>query len=523
MNKVEKCGEQLKDPMLLINIIDEVQKEGVVGEEDSIMSLVMKIMLRYVRDADKTSSNIVISDKSGGGKDYLVECVSEVMLPKTDYYHRTGLSEKIFSYWNANKKDFTWNGKVIHLEDPDDDLIQSQGFRVMASGGSRVTVVKDQQAVDLKVNGKPVIIVTSLNADIDTEGIRRWDTIRMDTGEELTKAVIKHRMLKKAGLIDYKPNKNLREGLKSLLHPVDVKIPFIEDILTIFPSMLAMRTIGGKFVDYIKASTILHQFQREKNEDGSINATWIDYEYARFVFTKLVGMYGVPLNRTEEGLMQILIDAGSCRDAALSIKEISTRFDHSMSWLYRNLKNKDKFKTTGLIKEVLEFDEQSNKEITKYYTEVQMKRMELPPAGFFTDFHQIFTPQQISFSVLSVFQDYESFIYKRRMKNGISPEYTPNSYTFKKTEKTGSRTASQQERMVFANKMTKPEKTMKKPELSLFDRINELSKFIKENKNAGFAITKEMLTEKFDDKFIDLCLDNGTLCKVNNEYAVRYQ
>ena len=110
MNKVQKCGEKLKDPLLLANIVKEVQKEGVVGEEDVIMSLIMKIMLRHVINADKTSSNLVVSDKSGGGKDFLVKAVCKVMLPEKDYFHRTGLSEKVFTYWKSNEKDFTWNG-----------------------------------------------------------------------------------------------------------------------------------------------------------------------------------------------------------------------------------------------------------------------------------------------------------------------------------------------------------------------------------------------------------------------------
>jgi len=57
-------------------------------------------------------------------------------------------------------------------------------------------------------------------------------------------------------------------------------------------------------------------------------------------------MYGVPLNSTEENLMQVLIDANE----PLSVKEIATQFDRSISWIYRNLANEDKFKTTGLIK-----------------------------------------------------------------------------------------------------------------------------------------------------------------------------
>jgi len=110
MNKVQKCGEKLKDPLLLANIVKEVQKEGVVGEEDVIMSLIMKIMLRHVINADKTSSNLVVSDKSGGGKDFLVKAVCKVMLPEKDYFHRTGLSEKVFYLLEKQSKRIFYGG-----------------------------------------------------------------------------------------------------------------------------------------------------------------------------------------------------------------------------------------------------------------------------------------------------------------------------------------------------------------------------------------------------------------------------
>ena len=525
MNKVQKCGEKLKDPLLLANIVKEVQKEGVVGEEDVIMSLIMKIMLRHVINADKTSSNLVVSDKSGGGKDFLVKAVCKVMLPEKDYFHRTGLSEKVFTYWKSNQKDFTWNGKVIHLEDPDKDLSKSSGFRVMASGQTKNTIVKDQEAVDFKIRGKPVMLITSFNTDIDTEGIRRWDTIRMDISERLTELVIEDRMLRKAGIIKTIPDEDLREALQSLLIPHDVKIPFIKDILKVLPSVLAMRTIGGKFIDYIKASALLHQFQRDRNKDGSINADYSDYEYARFVFQKLIGMYGVPLNSTEENLMQVLIDANE----PLSVKEIATQFDRSISWIYRNLTNEDKFKTTGLIKEMLEFDERSNKEILKYYTDLTMRQIPIPPAWLLGGFYHGITKPDYSEKkglknpVLSYFGNCISICNTIRINKGMPPIKDSFSYIYKKSNNTYKKEGGLSEEVGFVSGGGKPQKTVQNQKLSLFDKIKDLTTFIKRNKESGYPITHEMLLGKFDEQFITQCLDNGSILLEGEEYNVRYQ
>lgn len=93
-----KKVELLKKPDLLLRIIKEVQK-NVVGEEESIMVIINKIALRLVTNAHATSSNILVSDKSGGGKDNLVKSVCRVMLKEDrNYFQRTSLSEKVLNY-----------------------------------------------------------------------------------------------------------------------------------------------------------------------------------------------------------------------------------------------------------------------------------------------------------------------------------------------------------------------------------------------------------------------------------------
>ena len=526
MNKVEKCGEHLKDPLLLYNIIKEVQKEGVVGEEDTIAALTLKIMLRFVKDADATSSNIVVSDKSGGGKDFLVKAICKVILPKVDYYHRTGLTEKVFTYWNANKKDFTWTGKVIHLEDPDEDLIKSQGFKTMASGNSRNTVVKDQKAVDLKVKGKPVIIVTSFNTDIDIEGIRRWDTIRMDTTQRLTELVMKNRLLAKAGLIKNGVNHDLREGLHSLLTQRDVRIPFIVKILEVLPVNLAMRTISGKFADYIKASAILHQFQREKNEDGSINATWDDYDFARFVFAKTGGKHGVPLNTSEEEFLNILMENGY----PMSVNEIAQKFSRSKSWIYKNINEKDKLKSTGLIYETQEFDEQANKDITKYYTTVTHDGNTLMPSWFWnseeskndenskTDYSEKNGRKE---GVLSNFGKMLLNINNNRLNNGLNKLlFDQNLSQSQIFDKTGSRKEEQQKETGFVKSSVNKVNEIPKPNLA--SKLRELSNFMKKNKESGRTINYEFLTNNFSKEFIDKCIKENIIYKIRDEYVTDY-
>ena len=74
----KQCIKKLKDKQLLLKIVEEIQKEGVVGEEVTLLVLINKIMLRLT-DSVPTSSNLIVSDETGGGKDYIVN-EGDVML-----------------------------------------------------------------------------------------------------------------------------------------------------------------------------------------------------------------------------------------------------------------------------------------------------------------------------------------------------------------------------------------------------------------------------------------------------------
>lgn len=127
--QLEKAIKKLKNPLLLLRIITERHKQGITGEEWSIMAIVLEIMLRLVPSIKPTSSNWVISKYNRSGKDLLVECICKTIPIEEDYIPRTAISEKVFRYWHTTKEDiesgWTWNGKVIHLKNRQEDLINS--------------------------------------------------------------------------------------------------------------------------------------------------------------------------------------------------------------------------------------------------------------------------------------------------------------------------------------------------------------------------------------------------------------
>lgn len=441
MLEVEKKEQNLlKDPKLLLYIINEIQKQ-IVGEEPTILTLILKINLRNVLNADPTSSNTLITEETGGGKDYIVKNICEVMLSPNDYYHRTDVSEKAFDYWKPKKTlnqqtkhtsiYDTWDRKVIHLEDPRPDLLKAQSFKVMASGGNIVTKVIDHKAKDITIEGKPVMLVTSLNTMIDLEGLRRWDALKLDTTPELTEKIINQKLQQNTGTTNIEPDQNLRHAIQHLIQPYHVIIPYAMQLKEYLPEHLMMRTQINKLLDYIKSSAVLHQHQRQKTKQNQLIANSYDYEYARYIYTHLKNEEGTPLNKDEENLIEIL----KTEDRPLSIREIAVRYNrHGKDWLYKHI---DLWKNKGLIQETTDWDTIANKEITQIYLTPQYQSNGLPTAQvvFRSNATTIQPPTERLYGFIGFIAILRAITQKRK-KQGLSTLFEENHYNQTKQQQT---------------------------------------------------------------------------------------
>ena len=368
----ESYKDILKDSNLVIRIIDEVHNE-FYGEEDTIMALIVSINTRLVKDCKPESRNIVVSELSGAGKDRLVKALCEVMLEdEVTYFHRSKLTPEVFTYWHTNEEDWTWDGKVIHVEDPQPDLLDCQGFKTMASGEKSATVVDKQKAKDLKVEGKPNLIITSYEGCANIEGVRRYPFVHLNTSEELTKTVLRGISKKYSGELHFTKNKTLRESLRQL-HPFKVIIPFAEELIEYFPNSLVVRTYYPRFLDYIASSTVLHQYQREIDDDGNLLATWDDYDLGRITFLKTVNdITMLPLNREQENLLDILKKSGK----NMFVSDIHKQIAKGRDWIYRNLET---LKRYDIVEQDTQYKEDANKSVACYrYNGNRLSGLSLP-------------------------------------------------------------------------------------------------------------------------------------------------
>lgn len=397
---MKKPKLKIKEDELLYQVIKEVHQKGVVGEEETIMVLICKIMLRLVKNAKSTSSNLVVSDSSGAGKDYITKKICEVLLPKRYSHHFTDISEKALDYWKPLKPMAEWDvddkknkiptydsldGHVIHFEDPSPEALAGSTFKTMASGGNESIKVANHKSQHIKIDGKPVILVTSLNTVVDLEGIRRWDAVRVDTSNRQTKAIVNQALLDRTDI----KNKSEKTELMKYLQTLESKNVILPECFSILgqhlPNTLLSRTVVYTIMDFISASAVLHQKFRnhrrfkiredkEEVDHDTIIANGFDYDFGIFIFNKIHESSGVALNKDEEQLVNVLDTAGY----PLKLSEIAPLITHTKQWLYNNL---DNFKRKGIIEEVLEYDESCNKEVQKLKTTEKVKVKKIPSAN----------------------------------------------------------------------------------------------------------------------------------------------
>lgn len=366
LSKIEKkeIRNILTDPSLIVDTIQEVQNNGISGEEDTILSLILVSTTRLVKGANAESKNLFLSDKTGLGKDYVTEKTLKVILPEENFFHVTKMTPESFTYWHnaTNEPEWTWDDKCIQFEDITQQLLNCATFKVMASGGSHAVVVIDQETKEIPINGKPVMIPTSHHANPGDEALRRFPIGGLDDTIKQTQRIKSNIAKRYSGKIDKTANTWLRRALHEL-RPFEVVIPYAEIIQYFFPDHTLMRTHFKRFLDYICASAVFHQGQRKLTKSGKLIATPDDYMIARIVLIYTSAFERMtPISKERRDVVKIIKE----NIAPMTISNILSHPDYNFSkkWLYRHL---PKLAEMKLLKKTMIRSEEANKDVIAYY------------------------------------------------------------------------------------------------------------------------------------------------------------
>jgi predicted transcriptional regulator len=122
-----------------------------------------------------------------------------------------------------------------------------------------------------------------------------------------------------------------------------------------------MRTHFNRFLDYIKASAALHQFQRQTDGDGFIVAEGGDYDIARIGIIKTTSnQFMIPLTKDQKQIIKVF---RSLEKRAYSVSEIEPLLNLSQKWIYVNL---NRLSGCGVLKKDSIKKENSDKRIMVY-------------------------------------------------------------------------------------------------------------------------------------------------------------
>lgn len=303
-------------PDILDRVNDELDKK-IVGEENARKTIFLTSCLKLVKNAKATSSNLCVNAKSGTGKDWVMKASLSLwpeynaQLKKGCYLHRTRISPTALTYWHRSdyeeNHDWTWDDKILALEDVASSVLNCEVLKTMSSGGSYSAVTIKQRTFDLKIVGKPVIIITTAESNPKPELLRRFPMLYLDESVDQTTAIMQRQATEACTGIDEEYDPELVKEICSL-ERVKVVIPYADKL----PKLMSKdhvigRTSFPRFLDYIKASAALHQHYRQLDGESSVIATEQDYEIVRGLFEAMhQNNMMIPLTHTQTKVLTVI-------------------------------------------------------------------------------------------------------------------------------------------------------------------------------------------------------------------------
>lgn len=320
----EPEGEVLQNDFFKC-LLKETEKK-IVGEEAARHTiLLVGLGGSLVDNASPTSSNLCVNDDSGVGKDYVVNNSLQIFKKRKCVQKKSRISPTVYTYWHHDEPEWTWNGQIQYLEDISNTILNCETFKTYSSGGTSAAIVVNQKAIDIEIDGKPVLIITTASADPDPELLRRFPILSLDSGIDQTRAIMKRQAKAAADGTVFDYDEKLMKSLLSLKR-VKVKVPFAEKIEPFINSgHTIMRTHFPRFLDFVKFSTAIHQHTRKHDKDGYVIASGEDYDIARTALIAITSnALSVPLTKKRKKLLESLITERTytCREIEAVTKGI---------------------------------------------------------------------------------------------------------------------------------------------------------------------------------------------------------
>jgi DNA primase len=270
----------LTKPSLIKRWNELIGKAGVIGEENSRIFLMAIAITHKMREP----LHALIQGSSGSGKTHLMAKVYN-FIPLADKKNFTRVTEG--SLYNYGMYDL--QNKLICIEDLDGMKEEAQfAFRELQSKGMIIssTSTKDDNgnisAQEKTVYGPIASMSCTTKGEIYEDNMSRCFIIAVDESNEQSKKVIQYQNQKASGQIDEQKEKQCTEFIQTmvtLLKSYDVINPYADKV-HLPEEAHKIRRLNGLYQAFVKAITLMHQYQRKKDARGRLISEKEDLQIA---------------------------------------------------------------------------------------------------------------------------------------------------------------------------------------------------------------------------------------------------
>ncbi|MFZ5554314.1 MAG: CHC2 zinc finger domain-containing protein [Bacteroidota bacterium] len=266
----QKLEVFLKEVDLLNRLNKLLGKAGITGEEHNRIFLLLIAMSFKMPEP----LHALIQGSSGSGKTRLLKQVIACM-PKEKVTCLTRISDK--SLYNYPSHFF--KNHLLCLEDIDGLSEEAEfAFRELQSNGeitSSTSIKLDNGQITAgqrTVKGPIASICCTTKGEIYEDNMGRVFLIAVNESEEQTQKIIEYQNQRAAGGIDKDKEKKVAAFIQNVvreLKPMEVINPYANEI-RLPKEAHKIRRLNDLFQSFIKQITLLHQYQRKRDERGRL-------------------------------------------------------------------------------------------------------------------------------------------------------------------------------------------------------------------------------------------------------------
>lgn len=372
-NQLQKL-HVLEDKKLFNIITEEEFDKTIVGEYPARKTIFLSTNVPLVKNRT-SQGGLMVNSTSTAGKSFVCKNIVDI-LPIETIQYRTKITPQALTYWHDSKREpnWSWDPITLYLEDISNNVLNCEPFKLMCSEGSTATVVINQRAVDIVVKGKPFMLITTANPNPSLEVMNRFSSVSLDEGSEQTHEILKSQAREAEKGTKNPYDKDIVIALAKLRR-VFVRIPFASKCVDHFPLDIRIRRDFPRFLDFIRASTALYQYQRKQDEEGYYLSEPYDYELAKGAFETIISSSITGLTHQLTKAYNSTIKLFEEVNSHFSVKEIHA-YDPSVSlkmwYLYL-----DELCSKNLLITRLEEKESSTKKVLVYAPK-ECLRLKLP-------------------------------------------------------------------------------------------------------------------------------------------------